>query len=155
MIEFKIDGLEALQSKLKNISTETQYKGGRFALRKAAQIVRNAARQGAQQLDDSETGRSIAENIAERWNGKAFKSNGDLMFRVGVLKGAVLPKDGNKDTGKKGSTPHWRLLEFGTEKMQAKPFMRQSLENNLQTATDEFVTQYGKAIDRAIAKGKK
>lgn len=154
MIEAKITGLDELQAKLKNLSAETQYKGGRFALRKAAQIVRNAAREGAARLNDPATGRAIADNIAERWNGKTFKQNGDLMFRVGVLKGAVLPKDNGKETGKGSATPHWRLLEFGTEKMQAKPFMRPALENNLQTATDEFVRQYNKAIDRVIAKGK-
>lgn len=161
MIEAKITGLEELQAKLKNLSAETQYKGGRFALRKAAQIVRDAARDGASRVDDSATRESIEKNIAERFNVQSFKRNGDLMFRIGVLGGARnYEAYGEFKTGKKasnnpgGDTFYWRFLEFGTEKMQARPFMRQALENNLQAATDEFVAQYNKAVDRAIAKGK-
>jgi hypothetical protein len=37
--------------------------------------------------------------------------------------------------------------------MAARPFMRPALENNVQRATDEFMRQYGKALDRAIKKG--
>ena len=151
---FVIHGLDALLAKFKAINYETRYKGGRFALRKAAQVVRDAARQKAQALNDPATGRSIAENIAERWNGKLYKTTGDLGFRVGVLGGAKLPKD-NVDQGANSPTPHWRLLEFGTEKMAAGPFMRPALENNIDQVVTVFVKEYGKAIDRAIAKAAK
>ena len=151
---FHIHGLDAVLAKLKAVSYETRYRGGRFALRKAAQVVREAAKQNAQRLDDAETGRSIAENIAERWNGKLYKSTGDLGFRVGVLGGAKIPKD-NVDEGASGPTPHWRLLEFGTEKMAAQPFMRPAIENNVDRVVSVFVSEYGKAIDRAIAKAAK
>jgi HK97 gp10 family phage protein len=117
-------------------------------------VVRNAARSNALQMDDKETGRSIARNVTEKWNGRLFKTTGDLGFRVGVQQGAVLPKKGEApDLSAGGPTPHWRLLEFGTERMAARPFMRPALENNVQRATDEFMRQYGKALDRAIKKG--
>lgn len=151
---FAIHGLDALLAKFKEISYETRYKGGRFALRKAAQVVRDQAKQNARRLDDAETGRSIAENIAERWNGKLYKATGDLGFRVGVLGGAKVPKN-NVDEGAGGPTPHWRLKEFGTEKMAATPFMRPAMENNIDQVVSVFVKEYGKAIDRAIAKAAK
>jgi len=59
------------------------------------------------------------------------------------------------DVSANAPTPHWRLLEFGTEKMQADPFMRQALESNVSTATSEFVGQYKRSIDRAIKKAQK
>lgn len=151
---FTIHGLDALLAKFKEISYETRYKGGRFALRKAAQVVRDQAKQNARRLDDGETGRSIAENIAERWNGKLYKSTGDLGFRVGVLGGAKIPKN-NVDEGAGGPTPHWRLKELGTEKMAATPFLRPAMENNIDQVVSVFVKEYGKAIDRAIAKAAK
>lgn len=151
---FTIHGLDALLAKFDAIKYETRYKSGRFALRKAAQVVRDAARQNAQRLDDAETGRSIAQNIAERWNGKLYKATGDLGFRVGVLGGAKLPKN-NVDQGASGPTPHWRLLEFGTERMAAHPFLRPAMENNIDQAVSVFVKEYGKSIDRAIAKAEK
>lgn len=153
-LEFDIKGLDQLLEKFNSVKYETRYKGGRFALRKAAQLVREAARQNALAFDDPGTGRKIADNIAERWNGRLYKSSGDLGFRVGVIGGAKTPKN-NIDEGSGGPTPHWRLLEFGTEKMPAKPFMRPALEQNIGAATDEFVRQYEKALVRAIRKASK
>ena len=154
MVEVQMTGVDELVRRLDALKYETRYKAGRFALRKAAQVVRNAARTNARQLDDAETGRAIASNIVEKWNGRTYKATGDLAFRVGVQHGAVLPKEGETpDLSAGGPTPHWRLLEFGTEKMAARPFMRRALADNAQAATDEFIRQYGKAIDRALKKG--
>lgn len=152
-IEFKLEGIDSLVSKLEAISYDAKRKGGRSALRKAAQVVANKAKEGAQRVDDPETGRSIAANIALRWNGRLFKTSGDLGFRVGVLHGAVLKSGG--DTSANAPTPHWRLLEFGTEKMRAQPFMRKALADHISEVTNTFITEYEKAIDRAIRRAAK
>lgn len=154
-IEFSILGLDSLLGKLESISYDVKRKGGRAALRKAAQLVANNAKQGAQRVDDATTGRRIADNIALRWNGRLFKRTGDLGFRIGVLHGAVIMNEGNPDEGAKGPTPHWRLLEFGTEKMRAQPFMRSALADHISEATNTFVIEYEKAIDRAIKRAQK
>jgi HK97 gp10 family phage protein len=147
----KMNGVDELAKKLQGLKYDMAKKGGRFALRKAAQMIRNQARQNAQRVDDSETGRSIARNIVEKWNGRLNKQTGDLGFRVGVNQGAVLPKKGeHPDESAGGPTPHWRLIEFGTEKMAARPFMVPAIEASAQQATDTFITEYGKAIDRAL-----
>ncbi|MDV5099586.1 HK97 gp10 family phage protein [Pseudomonas sp. LSJ-87] len=152
-VEFSITGLDSLLGKLESVSYDVRRKGGRAALRKAAQVVIQKAKEGAERIDDKETGRSIADNIALRWNGKLFKQTGDLGFRVGVLHGAVL-KDGG-DLSPNSPTPHWRLIEFGTEKMTAAPFMRPALANSISEVTNTFVTEYEKAIDRAIRRAVK
>lgn len=155
-ITVQMKGLDALLAKLEGIKYETRYKGGRFALRKAAQLVRNKARQNAQMLNDPETGRSIASNIVERWNGRVYKSTGNLAFRIGVQGGAIVPKKGEKpDESAGGPTPHWRLLEFGTQKMAAKPFLVPALASSLEAVTSEFIVQYGKGLDRALKRGSK
>lgn len=149
-VQFSLTSIDDLLHKLDSVTHDVKHKGGRFALRKAAQVVRDKAKANAERLDDPETGRTIAGNIAERWSGRRFKRTGDLMFRVGVQHGARINKTGNPDEGANGPTPHWRLLEFGTSKMQAQPFMRPALENNIGAATDTFVREYGKALDRAL-----
>ncbi|MGU9811818.1 HK97-gp10 family putative phage morphogenesis protein [Pseudomonas sp. LF052] len=150
-VEFDIKGLDSLLGKLAAVTYDLKRKGGRSALRRAAQLVADKAKEGAEKLDDSATGRSIAKNIALRWNGRLFKQTGNLGFRVGVLKGAVLPKRGERpDLSAGGPTPHWRLWEFGTEKMQGSPFMRSALADNINAATETFVSEYEKAIDRAL-----
>ena len=155
-VEFSILGLDSLLGKLDAVTYDVKRKGGRSALRKAAQLVANKAKEGAARVDDAQTGRSIADNIALRWNGRLFKRTGDLGFRIGVLHGAVLPKRGDQtDTQANAPTPHWRLLEFGTEKMRAQPFMRSALADNISAVIDTFATHYEKAIDRAIKRAAK
>ncbi|WP_054913194.1 HK97-gp10 family putative phage morphogenesis protein [Pseudomonas sp. NBRC 111127] len=152
-VEFSILGLDSLLGKLSEVSVDVRHKGGRAALRKAAQVVVQKAKAGAERIDDKATGRSISDNIALRWNGRLFKRTGDLGFRVGVLHGAVL-KDGG-DLSSNAPTPHWRLIEFGTEKMPAAPFMRPALADSISEVTNTFVTEYEKAIDRAIRRAAK
>lgn len=155
-IEFSITGLDSLLGKLEELSMDVRRKGGRAALRKAAKVVEAAAKAGAERIDDPGTGRSISDNIAIRWNGRLFKQSGDLGFRIGVLHGAVLPARGDSiDKQKNAPTPHWRLWEFGTSKMKADPFMRTALANNIAEVTNTFVSEYEKAIDRAIRRAQK
>lgn len=155
-MEFNITGLDAFLGKLESVSYDLKRKGGRASLRRAAQLVVDKAVEGARALDDAETGRSIASNIALRWNGRLFKQTGNLGFRIGVMKGAVLPKKGeHPDKTAGGPTPHWRLIEFGAAKMQGVPFMRRALADNISAVTDTFVTEYEKAIDRAIKRAGK
>lgn len=151
--QFGLQGIETLIAKFGAITYDVKYKGGRFALRKAANIVAKAAKTNAVAVDNPATGRSIAGNIAVRFSTRTFKRSGNLLFRVGVLHGAKL-KDGG-DISPNAPTPHWRLIEFGTEKMAAHPFMRPALENNISAATNEFASQYNKSIDRAIKKAAK
>lgn len=152
-VDFSILGLDGLLGKLGAVSLDVRHKGGRAALRKAAQVVVQKAKEGAERIDDKATGRSISDNIALRWNGRLFKRTGDLGFRIGVLHGAVL-KDGG-DLSSNAPTPHWRLIEFGTEKMPAAPFMRPALADHISLVTNTFVTEYEKAIDRAIRRAAK
>lgn len=154
-IAFSITGLDSLLGKLESVKDDVKLKGGRFALRKAAMLVVEKAKEGAARIDDPDTGRSIAANIALRWNGRLFKRTGDLGFRIGVLHGAVIEKKGNPDPGLNGPTPHWRLLEFGTENMRAQPFMRKALADNISAVTNTFVSEYERAIDRAIKRAQK
>ncbi|MFQ6574134.1 HK97-gp10 family putative phage morphogenesis protein [Pseudomonas sp. UM16] len=152
-VEFSLLGLDSLLGKIQAVKYETKRKGGRAALRRAANVVAEKAKQGAERLDNKETGRAISDNIAVRWNGRLFKRSGDLGFRVGVLHGAVLADGG--DLSPNAPTPHWRLLEFGTEKMPAAPFMRPALTDNISEVTGTFITEYEKAIDRAIKRALK
>lgn len=154
-VSFKLEGLDELLGKLESVTHDMKYKGGRSALRKAAQLVMAKAKENASRLDDPETGRSIAANIAIRWDGRRFKRTGDLGFRIGVMHGAKIRTKGNPDQGANGPTPHWRLLEYGTSRMRAQPFMRPALENNISAVTNEFVRQYGLALDRALKRAKK
>lgn len=156
-ISFSMTGVDELNKKLESITDDLKKKGGRFALRKAAQKIRDKAKQNAARIDDPQTAENIEKNIVERWDGKLFKRTGDLGFRVGVLGGAGGNKSSDAFAGLPGGDTRmqFRQQEFGNSLHPAQPFMRPAAEQAGQEAVDEFMAQYGKAIDRAIARGKK
>lgn len=150
----RIEGADALEAKLKELTYDAKYKGGRFGLRKAANLVRDAARQKAGPLDDPDTGQKIADNVAVRWDGRHFSETNDLKFKV-YVKGGNRTKGSPADTGHGGATPHWHLLEFGTSSIGAQPFMRPAMAENTQAVTTEFASQFEKSIDRVIKRAAK
>lgn len=149
-VEFSLTGIDELVRKLKDVPVKLRTKGSKRALGKAAAVIRKAAKQNAQRVDDPETGRRIADNIGQRVRGQHTRRTGDAMVSVGVLtERGPIPK-GNPDTGARGNTPHWHLLELGTEKAMAQPFMRPALENNIGQAIDKYATELDKEIDKAL-----
>lgn len=152
--EFSLIGIDALLKNMEAVSDVVNGKKARLALRKAANIVADAAKANAEKLDDPGTGRKISENIGVRWNGRRFKQRAEFAFRIGVLKGAVLPKNNHGAVGAGTATPHWRLIEFGTKVSIAKPFLRPALANNVGIVTDTFINEFNKALVSAIKRGK-
>jgi HK97 gp10 family phage protein len=152
--EFSLIGIDALLKNMDAVSDVVNGKKARSALRKAANIVAAAAKANAEKLDDPGTGRKISENIGVRWNGRRFKQRAEFAFRIGVLKGAVLPKNNHGAVGAGTATPHWRLIEFGTKVSIAKPFLRPALANNVGIVTDTFINEFNKALVSAIKRGK-
>lgn len=175
-VSFDIQGLEPVLDKMKELESLPKKKATRFALRKAANLVRDRARANARRLDDPETANSIADNIAVRQDTKHYRRTGDLKMSVGVRGGAKSKAKNAALPG--GDTYYWRFLEFGREPVTlkkgvmanpatgeffgqrvsgvaAQPFMRPALAESIDPATDEFVRQLDKAIDRAIKRANK
>lgn len=147
---WELKGYDNAIKKMRDLPVKIRAKAGRSALGRAARIVTNAAKDNAQRIDDAETGRTIAANITQRFRSKFFKQTGDLMISVGVAtdKGRI-PK-GNPDEGPKGNTPHWHLIERGTEKAAAQPFMLPALVQNFDPVEAKFAVELEKQIDKIV-----
>lgn len=155
-IQFEVQGLAELSGRIKSVTDDLKRKGGRFALRKAAQVIRDQARANAKRVDDPATPADIAANIVERWSGRTFKSTGNMKFRVGVMGGAGGgAKSGAYDGLPGKDTRHWRHMEFGTEKTPAQPIFRPVPQQAGQQAVNVFIKEYGKKLDRALKRAKK
>ncbi|HBN5338375.1 TPA: HK97 gp10 family phage protein [Enterobacter cloacae] len=170
-VEVNLTGLESLLGKMDAVSEVTRNKAGRFALRKAANVIRDRARSNAARVDDPLTKEAIYKNIVASFSSKQFRRTGDLAFRVGVMGGARQygntkenvrkGRAGNsyKTLGDKsnpgGDTWYWRFLELGTEHASAKPVLRTAI-NGVDTAViSVFSEEMGKAVDRAIRQAAK
>jgi len=139
--------MKELKEKLKSVSDDMINKGGRSALRSAANVIRKEAKERAERLDDPNTPERIADNVVVRWDRKTFRKTGNPAFKVGILGGA---KKDSKKKGRGGDTFYWRFLEFGTAKMPAKPFMRPAIDTKQKEAIDKFVEAYKKQLDKLM-----
>jgi HK97 gp10 family phage protein len=154
----EITGVETLQLKLKQLPVKLGEQAMRRAVKKGAIPIRNRARSIAKQLDDPQTRSNIAKNIVVRGGGRRFeKFQGGPKARVGVLGGArdysaygELSGDGSGNPG--GDTFHWRFLEFGTAKMQAKPILTPAMEGGAEAAFTATADAMSKETDKEIAK---
>lgn len=170
-VEVSLTGLESLLGKMEAVSEVTRNKAGRFALRKAANIIRDRARSNASRVDDPLTKEAIHKNIVASFSSKQFRRTGDLAFRVGVMGGArqyantkANVRKGRagrtyKTAGDKGNpggdTWYWRFLEFGTEHASAKPVLRPAMNGVDNAVISVFAEEMEKAIDRAIRQATK
>ncbi|WP_180104788.1 HK97-gp10 family putative phage morphogenesis protein [Acinetobacter sp. YH12108] len=149
-VEFKIEGLELVQEKLKRLGNPRLIKNAaRRSMRKAMAIVRDAARSGAKAIDDPQTSEKIWKNIAIA-AGKTRNSN-EVVMRVGVRGGASFSNKNPPNTPG-GDTRHWRFIEFPSVNNPGTPFMRPALQNNIQAVTNSFAENFNKEIDKELAK---
>lgn len=168
-IRFDVSGLDGVRERMKELRTEVNFRAGRSALRAAARVLRDQARENARKVDDQSTVEEIWKNIDLRWDARAFKRDGTLPFRIGVLGGArkYAATDLNARRGRVGQayktlgsasnpggdTWYWRFVELGTETVAARPFLRPVAAQAGQKAIDVFARKFNEGIDRAISKG--
>lgn len=149
----EIHGDAAILGKLKKLSNRAAINALRRSLRKGANVVRDAARQNARQIDDPETAARIFRNIAVQAGGRRREQQaGGPMMRVGIRGGArPLPK--NTQTGLTGgNTTHWRFIEFGTSEARATPFMRPAAASSASRAAEVVSVAAEVELDKEIAK---
>jgi len=178
-VEFDVDlkGLDELKARMQQLSKTVQIKSVNFATRKAANVLRDIARENASRVNDPATKEEIAQNIVTAMSPRYFRQTGDTMARVGVLGGARAPS-GSKQAAKTarrrtrlgqssladlgeiegrgkgnpgGDTFYWRFLEFGTKRSRAQPFIRPAIEN-ADHAVEAFSTELNKRLDAEIRK---
>lgn len=153
---------QGVVNKLKKLPIKLQKKYLGSAVRKGANIIKQAAVSKAKSFDDPETSEKVYKEIVVRTNSRLGKANGGIAMQVGVKGGAKRYRNNkaNRRTGKAGQSYegpgkvyYWRFLEFGTSKMAAQPFMRPALANNVGAATDAITSSINDGIDRIVTGG--
>lgn len=146
-----ISGTEEIVRKLKLLPERIGRNAMRRALRKGANVIRDQARVNAKQLDDNLTREAIWKNIVTQGMGrKRERQVGGVGMRVGVLGGAR--RNGGDPSAPGGDTWHWRLLEFGTSKMQARPFMRNAMASGAEKAITTTITAMQAEMAKELTK---
>jgi len=151
MVEIQLKGIEEAVRRLNTVSRETKVSAARKAMAKAGRPVVKAAKANVERNDDPETGRKISQNIQMRFASRTFKRTGDVVYRIGVATDRGRIPKGNPDTGAKGNTPHWHLVELGTQEAKAQPFLRPALESDPQKVADDFMSEMNVQLDKLLA----
>lgn len=167
MAAYQVEGLASLLGKLRTLPVKLQKKALRAAMRKGANVIKDAAKATAKQIDDPETSEAIYKNLAVQFSSRKSRQEGGVVMRVGVLGGAR--KYGNtkenvrrgragqtyKTLGDKtnpgGDTWYWRFIELGTSRQPARPFLRPAMEQSGQGAIDAAAIEMNKQLDRLIS----
>jgi HK97 gp10 family phage protein len=151
--EFRIEGLDPVIAKLRQLPEKFANRGMRRALRKGANVWLKAARENAKRIDDPETAEMIWKNLSVQGGGRRReKQEGGPMMRVGVRGGARPLKKGT-DTGLPGgNTTHWRFVELGTSQAHAQSFLRRAMDSNIESATNAVVEAAKVELDKELAK---
>lgn len=156
--QVKMTGTDQILKNLGALPERVGRNAMRRALRKGANVIRDAARVNAQRLDDNLTRENIAKNIVTQGGGRKFeKREGGPAMRVGVLGGAKSKRGGGTYAvgGSKanpgGDTWYWRFLEFGADQMDGpRPFMRTAMNEGAQKCfpviTEAMATETAKEL---------
>lgn len=137
MLTLNVQELAALTDRLRDIEAKIAKKALRTAARKGMAIVRdqvkaNAPEDTSDEADNIKTKAFIALQTSYR--------RGVLSVRVGVRGGAKQNPD----------TPYyWRMVEFGTKHISAKPFMQPALESNAEAVIDRIAEELRRELDKA------
>jgi HK97 gp10 family phage protein len=158
MISNEID-FDGLIKKIRELPQRIGNNAGRRALRKGANVIRDAARINARAIDDPETREQIFKNISVSGGGsRRERRMGGPMMRVGILGGARHRKGDGLDGLPGGNTTHWRWIEFGFthdrsgRPIPAQPFMRKAMNEKANAALSAVAADLPKQLDKELAK---
>lgn len=161
MAGFVVEGLDDVLKKMNKMTQNVAKKHAKKAAREAAKIMQKAAKENAKKIDSPETAEMIHKNIVIR-AGKTRDKN-QVKVRVGVKDGGEFWRR-NKQVQRKGKelkpnphytplpndTRHFWLVEFGTMKTKAQPYLRPAMTANIQNMTNEFSNELKEAIYKDI-----
>lgn len=135
-----ITGFKGLEDDFTLLSKAEQRKVSKKAVRAGAVVFRDAIRASAP-VRTGRLRRSISVDTAR----------GSLTAGVKFKKIRVTKKS-KKGKSKKTLPFYWWMIENGTSKMSARPFVRPAFDANIKKAEDAAFEQYLKDIDEIFSK---
>jgi HK97 gp10 family phage protein len=142
----QITGLADLEKLLEDFSDRIAKNILSGAIRAGAVVIQNEARRTAPQ--------SAEEHQAGRKGKKVMVSPGNLRKNIKVRsaprKSKTQPVEYWVYVSKKAW--YWTFVEFGTKKMQARPFLRPAFESRKQEALDRIKEYLAARIEKEAAK---
>ncbi|MCR5864653.1 HK97-gp10 family putative phage morphogenesis protein [Aquincola sp. J276] len=151
-LEVKVSGLSELREALAGLPDKLRRRALRNALAAGARLIRDAARATVPVLAEPTPRRAsgTVRNAISVRTSKAARREGNVGVYVNVR-----PAKGAARGAKSASDPfYWRFLEFGTDKMAARPYLRPAAQAQAQAALGAFSAKLGPQLDKLNANPK-
>jgi len=137
-VTMQIEGLSELMEKLRQLGPRLARNGLRAAVSAGAQVIRREVKARAPR-DSGVLNRAIyIKQIREK------SSPTQQTFYVGA-------RAGKRYQRKNLDAYYWRFLEFGTVKMQARPFLRPAFESKKVEAAERIKEKLAERIEKLAA----
>ncbi len=152
-LRVRLEGVDDLRRALAEAGKQIRTKAVRGALRKAAVLIRDAAKARAPLLQGVTRYRkrgTVQRRISVRPSKFARQAGNEGVF-VGVkpLRGKADTRRFGKASAKNPNDPfYWRFLEFGTVKMRARPFLGPAAASKGTEAINTFMRDVVPQINR-------
>lgn len=156
---FQVQGLDGVLDRLKALPEAVGAKGGgpvRAALAKGARVFRNQAISNAPR----DTG-LLQESIVARRDSRPGAVGATEAYFIGVKRKSRRYSNTKRNRGKgrvgktyfvDGTAFYWLWVEFGSEKMAARPFLRPAFEQRKEDALNVIVNEMQAGLARAERK---
>lgn len=169
IVELRVRGVQELVERLQFLRPQVARRIGRLAMSRAMAPVLASAQSNA--MANKRSGALVAAlKIRLQTADQIAKSTLALRITGGstdAVRGTVLPvrKDSRaialyrlgyqrRKKWKAFSIRHGHLVEFGTKRSKAYPFLEPALRNNAQRVVDILAEELERGIDRAFRRGK-
>ena len=146
----RIDGLKELSKKLKRLPEKVRNKHLRATVREGAKVVLYGAIHNAPK-DTGQLAGSLGIAVSK---GRKGVHGYDYLARIGVRyaeKDKQFSLTGGYIAGK-GSSYYWRFVEFGTEKMEERPFLAPAFEDNKRQILNIMIRRIRKGLAQEARK---
>lgn len=157
----KLKGYEGLRDLLREMPEEVRLKALGPAVSGMGRFTLSKAREKAGRFIKGYSTGAIQRNLRlvtkrsdvpwKRVVGLRVKTARQQTVRLGVLEGTLAGE--TRAQAKGADDPYyWFMVEFGTVKMQAQPFLRPALEDYVQAHVNQFRTSFAGSLLRTVAK---
>lgn len=159
MANFVIEGLDEVLAAMAVLPDSITKNAAPFAMRKGADVIAKEAKARAPVRSGN-----LRDRIAVRKR-KRKPTGAAIAYSVGILGGASATYGNTKSNRRKGlvgqsyqkqdTAYYWRFLEFGTEKLAAKPFLRPAFDSAAEAAITAIADGFRTGLTRAVTKALK
>lgn len=153
----KIEGLEALRRRFRQLPVEIQEKELGNAVAKGAAVIRDEAQARAPVLKTPDPRREagLLRRMIRSTRGVRRDSEAAAFVSVRRLSSKQVSKAKEKrGTGTSGLVDafYWKMVEFGTSMMAAIPFMRPAFDTKKEAAANEIKKALSEGVERQAKK---